>query len=59
MTDYKSLYYDLFNKVSDVINLLQEAQRDTEKDYVSYGSRSMRILRGDDDENEQYNNGKP
>lgn len=31
MLDYKIMYFKLFNKVSDTINILQEGQRDGEK----------------------------
>ncbi|MDR0906036.1 MAG: hypothetical protein LBN00_07665 [Oscillospiraceae bacterium] len=35
MADYKTLYYGLFNRVSDAIALLQEAQRDAEEQFIS------------------------
>ena len=37
MTDYKSLYYQLFNKITDVIEELQEAQKQAEEMYINSG----------------------
>lgn len=34
MADYKSMYYKLFNKVTDVIGDLQEIQQLCEKMYI-------------------------
>ena len=34
MVDYKSMYFDLFNSVTDAINILQEAQFNGEKEYL-------------------------
>ena len=34
MPDYKKLYFELFNKISDIIEELQELQRKTEEMYV-------------------------
>jgi len=34
MADYKSMYLRLFNRVSDTIAILQEAQQQTEESYV-------------------------
>lgn len=35
MADYKKMYHSLFNAVSDAVELLQKAQRDTEEMYIS------------------------
>ena len=35
MTDYKGLYYQLFNKITDVIEELQEAQKQAEEMYIN------------------------
>jgi hypothetical protein len=34
MTDYKSMYYKLFNRVSDAIEVLQLAQQESEKMFI-------------------------
>jgi len=34
MPDYKTMYYELFNKITEAINLLQEAQRAGEESYI-------------------------
>ena len=34
MPDYKKLYYDMFNTVTDTIETLQKAQRKAEEDYL-------------------------
>lgn len=35
MTDYKTMYFQLFNQISDVINLLQAAQQKMEEIYIA------------------------
>lgn len=34
MSNYKKMYYKLFNRVSDVIDELKEIQKETEKMYI-------------------------
>ena len=34
MPDYKKLYFELFNKISDIIAELEEIQRKTEEMYM-------------------------
>ena len=34
MPDYKSMYFQLFNRVSDAIDTLQKAQLDAEETYI-------------------------
>ena len=34
MPDYKKMYQDLFNSVTDAIELLQEAQKKAEEKYI-------------------------
>ena len=34
MTDYKSLYYQLFNKITDVFEELKEVQKQAEEIYI-------------------------
>ncbi len=35
MPDYKELYFELFNKITDAIELLKKAQKDTEEKFIS------------------------
>ena len=35
MPDYKSMYFDLFNSVTDAIEILSEAQKKAEETYVN------------------------
>jgi hypothetical protein len=37
MPDYKSMYFELFNKITDAIEILQKAQQDAEERYVNGG----------------------
>lgn len=34
MPDYKSMYFRLFNRVSEAIELLQSAQQESENSYI-------------------------
>lgn len=34
MADYKEMYFKLFNKISDVIEVLQEIQNQAEEMYI-------------------------
>lgn len=43
MADYKSMYYQLVGKISDAIELLQEATRDTEEQYISSEETTVEI----------------
>lgn len=35
MTDYKSMYYKLFNAITDVVEILQQAQKEAEEIYIN------------------------
>ncbi len=35
MPDYEKLYFELFNKITDAIELLKEAQADAEQKVIS------------------------
>jgi hypothetical protein len=48
MPDYRSMYYKLFNRVTDAINILQEAQRDSEDIFIE--SRDATLILLDDEE---------
>lgn len=51
MPDYKEMYHKLFNSVTDAINTLQEAQRQTEEMYMRDGEKKVLLLKPDPDEN--------
>ncbi|MCL2677888.1 MAG: hypothetical protein FWE85_02415 [Clostridiales bacterium] len=34
MTDYKAMYFKLFNRIAAAIELLQKAQQEVEEDYI-------------------------
>lgn len=40
MTDYKNLYYQLFNKVTEIIEQLKQVQVEMEEMYVESGSET-------------------
>ena len=35
MPDYEKLYFELFNKITDAVELLKQAQKDAEEKYIS------------------------
>lgn len=43
MSDYKMMYHILFNKITDIINELQEIQRLTEEMYMQQDSPSIKL----------------
>ena len=43
MDDYKQMYCTLFNRVSDIIAELQQAQRQAEELYISCGEKESEI----------------
>ena len=40
MTDYKAMYFDLFNKITDTIRILQEIQQETERAFIDNDSKT-------------------
>ncbi len=40
MQDYETLYFQLFNKITDVIQELQDVQRQAEDAYISMNSKN-------------------
>ena len=34
MSDYKEMYFELFNKITDIIESLKEIQREMEEKYI-------------------------
>ena len=54
MACYKEMYFTLYRKVADVIEELQEVQRQTENMCISAEEPELRIVGGTDDQgNEQ------
>ena len=50
MADYGAMYRRLFNVQTDVINMLQNAHRETEEMFISAPEPDVRLLRPGDDE---------
>lgn len=44
MPDYKSMYFKLFNGITDAINLLQKAQRECEEVYIKSNDTPVTML---------------
>ena len=42
MEKYKELYYELFNKLTDIIEELKQIQIDAEEKFVSYKNKSAK-----------------
>jgi hypothetical protein len=42
--EYREMYLHLFNKISDAIVLLQEAQQAAEEKYLSLGGPELRLV---------------
>ena len=36
MDDYKKMYYELFNKITDTIENLKQIQREAEETFITY-----------------------
>jgi hypothetical protein len=51
MPDYKKMYAKLFNKVTDVIEQLQQVQRETERMYIDSPEPELIVIepKTDDD----------
>lgn len=48
MPDYQKMYVGLFNKVTDMIEELQQAQRDAEQLYLDSADREPAVLKTED-----------
>lgn len=44
MADYKNMYMTLFNAITDAINILQKAQRETEELFVNAEESKIILL---------------
>jgi hypothetical protein len=49
MPDYRKMYFELFNKVTDVISELQQAQRDAEQLYIESSCADLLRLATEED----------
>lgn len=57
MADYKTMYYKLFNKVSDVIGDLQEIQQICEEMYIKSEEENLtkfRLANRESEDGENY-----
>ena len=41
MPDYKEMYFKLFNQITDMVQLLQQAQRETEALFIESGEEEQ------------------
>lgn len=44
MADYKQMYFSLFNKITDIIDELQEIQQMTEEMYIDDDSAELSVV---------------
>ena len=44
MADYKDMYTKLFNAVTDAVDILQQAQIETEKVFISQKENNITVL---------------
>ncbi|QNK39846.1 hypothetical protein [Caproicibacter fermentans] len=51
MADYQQMYLKLFNKVTDVIEELQQVQRETEELYIQGTDTELTVLQPEQDDN--------
>ena len=58
MADYQQMYLKLFNKVSDVIEELQQAQQETEELYIQGGGPELVALKPEKDESKAAQKGR-
>ena len=43
MQDYKTMYLNLYNKITDAIDILQQAQQEAEERYVNYSNTMLHL----------------
>ena len=53
MADYKKMYFELFNKITDVIEDLQEIQQKTEEMYMNSEDMVIELIRENTNTKEQ------
>ena len=53
MADYSKMYAKLFNAVTDAVTILQNAQRQTEEQYVESGEPVITVIRPKEPETEE------
>jgi len=53
VVDYKEMYSILFNKMSDIIEEIQEIQRQTEEMYIDSKDREFVLLKSGEDSAER------
>lgn len=52
MPNYKKMYYKLFNKITNVIDELQEIQRETQEMYTTCSKAKIVLLNDNNDKND-------
>ena len=53
MPDYKSIYLQLFNRITDAINILQKAQQEGEKAYIESEDTPIIVLDNEHDDKKE------
>ena len=53
MADYKTMYYKLFNAITDAVEILQNAQAETEEMYINTPENKPIILKTIEKEDSQ------
>ena len=48
MTDYKEMYYKLFNRITDIIDELKEIQNEAEEIFIRDSELRILVIKNDD-----------
>ena len=54
MADYKEMYLQLYNKITDVIEELQQIQRQTEELYIQTGQPKLMLMKAEQDKEQAH-----
>lgn len=54
MPDYKEMYIQLYNKITDVIEELQQIQRKTEELYIKTGEPKLVLMKSEQDKEQAH-----
>ncbi len=49
MPDYKAMYFELFNSVTEAVEILCDAQKRTEEIYLSFAEKEEELLKNEND----------
>jgi len=54
MADFREMYFNLFNKVTCAVNILQDAQREAEETYIESDNPHITQLFNDERNEDDY-----